>query len=116
MKYSLEDLNKGILFTGQISEVHIKSMKMYPFIFVDDVASASLEYDIDLMSGEKPGISKFVYTLSFKSGNVPSTIEEGAQNLQKALSVLFMSKNIDLKLLDDKNQVLASVVGEKDGK
>jgi HKD family nuclease len=116
MKYSLEDLNKGIIFTGQVSEVHIKSMKMYPFIFIDDVASASLEYEIDLVSGEKPGVSKFLYTLGFKNDKIPSTLEEGAKNLQKALSVLFMSKNVELKLLDNNNQVLAAVTGEQNGK
>lgn len=86
-----EELAMGTIFTGQISEVHLKNMKIYPFIFLDDVDEVEIAYDIitDVVNNAPGGKSTVSYSLSFKSGNNPSNLKEGHENLTKALSVLF---------------------------
>jgi uncharacterized lipoprotein YajG len=103
-----KELAMGSILTGQISEVHIKNMKMYPFIFLDDVSQAEIAYDIitdtiNVTPGKKSTVS---YTLGFK-GTKPSkeVLKPGFDNLQKALSVLF-SQKITLILRDQSGQDL----------
>lgn len=103
----LKDLNIGTIITGRISEVHVKNMEQYPFIFLDDVEEFRIDYDIitdatNATPGKKSTVS---YTVKFKSGNPPGTLREGAGNLQKALSVLFQTE-INLIIRDQNSQVL----------
>jgi hypothetical protein len=102
-----KELAMGSIFSGQISEVHLNNMKLYPFIFIDDVSQVEISYDIitDPANAEPGKKSTVSYTVSFKSGNTPENIKDCSQNLQKALSILF-SQQITVILRDQKGQEL----------
>ena len=102
----IKDLATGSIMTGMVSEVHINNMKMYPFIFLDNVDSAEISYNIVVDPSASPGTkSSIAYSLRFIENVVPETLSGGAENLKKALSALF-TQNIRLILKDHNEQLL----------
>lgn len=98
-----KELAMGSILTGQISEVHILNMKMYPFVFFENLDTATVSYDvvtdpINALPGKKTTVC---YTLEFKSKPLSETISEGHKNIKKALQALF-SQEI-LLVLNDKD-------------
>jgi hypothetical protein len=62
----LDELNKGALLSGRLSETHVKNLKLFPFVVFDHVDSAEIDYDIvtdpgEIAAGKK---SKIVYRIS----------------------------------------------------
>lgn len=98
-----KELAMGSILTGQISEVHAVNIKMYPFIFLDDVYSADISFDIvtDPISALPGKKSTICYNLHFNSNQKPPSLKEGYKNLKKALEILFSQEII--VLLKDKN-------------
>lgn len=102
-----EELAMGSIVTGQISEVHITNMKLYPFIFIDDLNEAEISYSIvtdpsSAVPGKKSTVS---YSLSFNAKPDLQQLNAGKDNLQKALSVLF-SQDVFVILRDKFGQDL----------
>lgn len=86
-----KELAMGSILTGQISEIHLSNMRMYPFIFLDNVSEAEISYDIvtdpaNAAPGKRSTVS---YCLSFSSQPSAESLSLGKSNLEKALSVLF---------------------------
>jgi hypothetical protein len=103
----IKDLAIGSILTGRVSEVHLHNMKIYPFVFIDNVDRAEISYDIitDLTNTMPGSHSTVVYVLRFTDSGKPETLDSGAENLKKALSALF-TQNIKLVLKDHNEQVL----------
>ena len=109
----LKDLAVGSILTGQISEIHIRNMKTYPFVFLDSVSGLEISYDIvtdptNSMPGKK---STIIYTVEFTDNKVPDSLADGAKNLHKALSTLFSHK-IQLLIKDRHGQILVEENGK----
>ncbi len=107
VKGYLKDLNTGLALIGKLSEVHVKNMQMYPFVFFDSLVSANISYDIktdpsEIESGQPSSIT---YELSFAGDESPLNLAEGFKNTKLALSTLFGQK-IRLTIKDQYGQIL----------
>jgi hypothetical protein len=102
-----KELAMGSIMTGQISEIHLSNMRIYPFVFLDNITEAHISYDIITDSSNNiPGKRSTVsYAVSFVDGKIPETLRSGFDNLKKALSVLF-SQDVVLILRNDQGQDL----------
>lgn len=111
MNYSPKDLMKGTVMTGNLSEVHVKNLKMYPFIFLDEIKEASISYDIVTdPSAALPGAkSRIEFTLSFAEGFPKDDMRNGIENLEKAIEIL-MAHKVTV-IVKDKN---GKVFGKQD--
>jgi hypothetical protein len=57
----LKDLNKGVILTGRLSEVHVKNLQNYPFIFFEGVESVEISYNIITDPNQSlPGVGSVV--------------------------------------------------------
>jgi hypothetical protein len=43
---TVKDMAKLVLVSGKISEIHEKNMKMYAFVFFNDVKEVKIDYDL----------------------------------------------------------------------
>lgn len=59
---SIQDLTKLVMFTGRLSEVHIKNLKAFPWIFFNDLTEVKIDYSIETTDKSKP--TMFSYDLS----------------------------------------------------
>ena len=94
----LLDLYRGCVFSGQISEIHIKSMERYPFVFFEGVTEAKLSYDIVLdpnrflqptQNSFDLKKSKVSYSLGMSSNLPEDQKKTGIEHLKKSLSTIF---------------------------
>ena len=94
---NIKDLNKLILLSDKISEVHIKNLKSFPYYFFNGLQEAEVPYNISI----KDKNSSFVHyylTLSEENDNLNKRFEA----LQGAVKALFW-KEVEVKLyLNDK--------------
>lgn len=103
----LKDLNMGMIMTGQLSEIHLKNMKTYPFIFFDNIDEIQMGFDIivdpaNVVPGSK---STVVYGIRFKDDKLPNNLQEGYENLCKCLNALFM-REVRVLIKDHLGQLL----------
>lgn len=106
----LEDLKRGVILTGRLSEVHVKTLKTAPFIFFDELEKVELSYDINTdPAAAVPGVgSKVIYTLHFLNDFENGMLNERVSALVKTtkhmlwpdMSVLVLGKN-GKKLVED---------------
>jgi len=103
----LEDLKKGVLLTGRLSEVHEKTFRMIPFIFFDEVSKVEISYDIVTDSnGSMPGLgSKIVFTISFKDGYDPDLLDKRVGALRNTVKTTLWSE-VEVKVFDGKGKLL----------
>jgi hypothetical protein len=96
-KLTIKDLNKLILISDKLSEIHVKNLQEYPFIFFNDVEEVKIEHDISI----KIKNSSFVHyylTLSKENDNIKIRFE----HLEKSIKALFW-KEVQVKLyINDK--------------
>jgi hypothetical protein len=93
-KEALDDMRKITIMTGTLSEVHVKNMNMYPFVFFDNVKSVRIEYDIDVKSSEnsQSNNSYVVYHLKTKGGKKSITnLDKRLEALKNSISTLLWS-------------------------
>jgi hypothetical protein len=86
----MEDLKNGMLFTGQLSEVHVENMKRLPFIFFNGIKSINLAYDIGLKREDK-SIMTYKLDLDKESNN---ELPKRYAALESALRSLFWKELI----------------------
>jgi hypothetical protein len=86
----LNDLKRGILLTGRLSEVHVKTLQAVPFIFFDEVGSVSISYDISTdTSGAMPGLgSKIAFVISFKGDYQPDLLKDRVAALKNTVKTI----------------------------
>lgn len=54
---SLKDLTKLVMFSGRLSQVHVKNLEAFPFIFFNGVKEAKIEHDISTIKDIPSSIS-----------------------------------------------------------
>ena len=89
---SIQDLTKLTAFFGRISEVHIKNLQSFPFIFFNGVKEVKLEHDISTVKG---GPSLISYDLTLDGEN--NHPEKRYQALEEAIRSIFW-KEVKIKL------------------
>jgi len=84
---SLQDLTKLVLFSGRLSEIHIKNLQAFPFIFFNDHASdPKLDYDIQTTDKTKP--TSFSYDLNLNLAT-NDHLDKRYKALEDAVRALF---------------------------
>ena len=81
---SLKDVNSLGVFFGRLSEVHVKNMEAFPFIYFNDLKEAHIDYDI----ANKKGDTSLV-TYDLKMGSVNDHLEKRYKALEEAVRALF---------------------------
>ncbi len=51
-----------MLFFGRVSEIHLKNLEAFPFIYYNDVTEVKLDYSVETRKGEDSVISFEIYT------------------------------------------------------
>jgi hypothetical protein len=97
------DLKKLIILSGQLSEIHIKNIKMFPFIFFDGVQSAEVTFDLDIAK-ERDGAMSVCYRLKFKKGfSKIDNLQQRCQALENAVKNLLW-KEVDVAIYKNKSK------------
>ena len=86
---NLKDLNKGMLISGRMSEVHIHNLKQYPFLAFENLDSVEISYNVQPLLDRESG-SYVEYILKFKK--TPKTLAQGSEILKKMVSVLLSAE------------------------
>src|SRR5574343_259300 len=50
----VKEMAKLTMLTHRVSDLQVKNMKMYPFVFFESIANASIEYDLSNNLGVTP--------------------------------------------------------------
>jgi hypothetical protein len=94
VKQKAKDMALLTVLSNKISSVQEKNMKMYPFIFFNEVKEARLEYDLERVKTVKDEAEKNASTVSYyltldeaKNGNLDFRFKA----LESAIRVLFWS-------------------------
>lgn len=82
-----------MVFTDRISEIHIKNMESYPFIFFNHLAEIELDYNISIKK-EKESVVIYKLTIIKENDNLPKRFKA----LEEAIKLLFW-KEIQVKLV-----------------
>lgn len=87
---ALDDLKKGVMLTGRLSEVHVKNLKNYPFIFFEELKSVEMSYNIVTdPTVSAPGTGSFVrYKLDVDVEKNLSYMEKRLQALKGSVQTL----------------------------
>ena len=80
----LADITKLGLFLGRVSEVHLKNLKSFPWIFFNGLSQVGLDYDI---ASTKEGVSSVSYDLAVGQEN--DNLPKRYQALEAAVRSLF---------------------------
>lgn len=114
-KQVLDDLNRGIILTGRLPEVHIKNLKTYPFIYFDQLKAAEVTWDINV-DNVTTEPSTVHYKLTFEEGFTPDFLKERANGISNAVKTLMWKEvKVDLSLngkevnMEELNGIVASV-------
>ena len=103
MQSKLKDLAKGIIFSGKISDFHIKNLSSYPFIFFEDIEEVSLEHfvpdslDID-MGKEIPFVT---YRIQFKQNPRMDNLDKRIEAITNSVRTLLW-ENTQVNIIDGK--------------
>jgi hypothetical protein len=100
---NIQDLTKLVLFSGRLSEVHIKNLKQFPFIFFNGVQfPVNLEHDISTKK-EVPSLISYDLTLDQENDH----LEKRYLALESAVRDLFW-KEMQLRLSINGKEVFKS--------
>lgn len=101
-KVPLGDLTKLGLFFGRVSEVHIKNLQSFPFIYFNDLKEAKLDYDIGSTREDK---SLVTYDLIMTTEN--DLLPKRYAALETAVRSVFW-KDMPIKILINGKEVYKS--------
>ena len=98
-------MRKLTLITGQLSEVQIKNLKMYPLIYFDDVKEVTMSYDIVTdPAAALPGKgSQILYEIEFNEDANPSMIDKRMMALRSSVQFILWS-NVTVVVVDKKTK------------
>lgn len=100
-KPDLKALAKGIIFSGKISDFHIKNLSHYPYVFFEDIEEVSLEHfvpdslDID-MGKENPSVT---YRIRFKQNPRMDLLDKRIEAITNSVKTLLWS-NTEVHIFD----------------
>lgn len=90
------------MFSGRLSEVHVKNLQSFPWIFFNDLKEAKLDYDI---ATTKEGSSLICYDLVLDKEN--DSLSKRYLALESAVKALFW-KEIKVKISINSKEVYKS--------
>lgn len=92
----LGDLTKLMLFFGKVSEVHLKNLQSFPFIYFNGLTEAKLDYSI--ATTDKNEATTFIYDLSL-SLESNDMLDKRYKALESAVRGLFWKEaGIQIKI------------------
>jgi len=90
---SLQEMAKLVIFSGKITELHEKNMKMYPYVFFEGIQSCHIDYDLShkqiAYSIESRSNAIVTYSLVIAEDAINDQIEKRYAALESALRGLF---------------------------
>lgn len=86
MSDQLGDLTKLMLFFGKVSEVHIKNLQSFPYIYFNDVKEAKLDYSVATTDKIQPTEFKYDLTLDLATND---QLDKRYKGLETAVRALF---------------------------
>ena len=89
---TISELNSLGILSGTLSEVHVKNLQVFPFIYFNGISEAKLDYDV---VQSKDNNSYVHYDLTLNQTN--DHLDKRFAGLEAALRALFW-KEIQLKL------------------
>ncbi len=89
---TIQELNSLALFSGRLSEIHIKNLESFPFIYFNGVTEAKIDYDVAQLKDKESCIH---YNLTLNQEN--DHLDKRFLGLENALKALFW-KEVVLKL------------------
>lgn len=107
----LNDLKKGAILTGRLSEVHAKTLQSSPFVFFDDLKKVEVSYNLVTdHEASEPGLgTKVSFKLTFEGDwksqeHLPKRVEA---LLNTVKTILWPS--VEISIFDDKGRSLLDV-------
>lgn len=92
MSSQLHEMNKLMILSGRLSDMHVLNLKTYPKVFFDDVVSAEVKYDFTPpLPGEKSEFPGGIVGYTIKVSKWPEDYEKRCQHLERAVKTLFWS-------------------------
>lgn len=79
------DLTKLMMFFGKVSEIHIKNLETFPYIFFNDVKEAKLDYAVATTDKTQPTEFKYGLTLDLTSNDHLDKRYNALENACRAL-------------------------------
>ena len=94
---SLQDLTKLVLFSGRLSEVHIKNLQAFPFIYFNaHIDHPKLDYSIETTDKTKPTIFSYSFSFNLESND---QLDKRYKALESAVRSLFWKEvKIEVKI------------------
>ena len=80
------DLTKLMLFFGKVSEVHIRNLQSYPYIFFNELKECKLDYSIATVDKSEPTTFSYDLILNLESND---RLEKRYSALESAVRKLF---------------------------
>lgn len=81
---SIQELNKLIMFSGKISEIHVKNLQSFPFIFFNGLVEAKLDYSVSTGNSDSQTIFNYDLTIDGENDNMDKrykALESAIRNL-----------------------------------
>ena len=94
-----------MLFFGRVSEVHIKNLKAFPFIYYSDVTEAKLDYSVETQKENK---EKSLISFEISTSKNNDHLKKRFEGIETAVRALFW-KDMKVKVtLLPQNEVFQS--------
>lgn len=100
---SLKDLTKLGVFSGRVSEVHMKNLQSFPFVFFNGIKEVSIDYDV---SQSKEGQSYVKYNIDLQGDN--DNVQYRCHCIENAVRSVFW-KEINVIVCINETEVYRSV-------
>ena len=102
---SIQDLTKLVMFIGRLSEVHVKNLKAFPFIYFNDhTTSPKLDYSVETTDKTKPTMFSYDLSLNLEAND---QLDKRYKALELAVRSLFW-KEVKIEVKIDGKEVYKS--------
>jgi len=86
----LKDMKKAAVMSGRLSELHVKNIQMYPFVFFDNVTHVDIDYNIDMSQESSQSYMNFSLKMKKKPKNILN-LDKRMQALRSSIETLLWS-------------------------
>lgn len=99
----LKEMAQLSLFSGRISEMHVKNLQMFPFIMFNGVKAVNIDYDFSKspqpQANDPP--SKVIYNFQIEESADNSNLERRFEVLEQSIRTLFWKETLLLVRFND---------------
>lgn len=92
----LKELNKGVMLTGMLSEIHINNLQYYAFVFFDNIKSVEIDYNIDTTGSNQSYVHYYIKTKNARA-SIGAKAKLRLSAIEQAVEKLLW-KNIEVKV------------------